>query len=79
MRGAFAISIVLRFNTNRKNVVWAPAIGGPLGFSLVSLMDNTALPLTTPLASFLLGMPFDRLVRRRTSLRERVYRTKTKE
>ena len=42
MRGAFAISIV-RFNTKRKNVVWAPAFGGPIGFSLVSLMDNTAL------------------------------------
>ena len=42
MRDAFAISIV-RFNTKRKNVVWAPAFGGPIGFSLVSLMDNTAL------------------------------------
>ena len=42
MRGAFAISIV-RFNIKRKNVVWAPAFGGPIGFSLVSLMDNTAL------------------------------------
>ena len=45
MRGAFSISIVLRFNTKRKkNVVRAPAFGGPLGFSLVSLMDNMALP-----------------------------------
>ena len=48
MRGAFAISIV-RFNTKRKNVVWAPAFGGPIGFSLVSLMDNTAL-IPSPLA-----------------------------
>ena len=28
-----------------KKVTWTPAFGGPLGFSLVSLMDNTALIL----------------------------------
>ena len=38
----FVISIV-RFNIKRKNVVWAPAFSGPIGFSLVSLMDNMAL------------------------------------